>query len=120
MPVLVQPEVYQKAAAPRSHTAGATDTQVLTGIVTASRFFRLSKPIRVIERRRNGVWTCDCRRLQIHAYGQTLQEAWRAFIEIFECDWDSVALEKDSKLTMGARQLKQKYLEVVEAVEAVL
>ncbi len=74
----------------------------------------------MIERRRNGVCACDCRRLQIHAYGETLREAWRAFIEIFECDWDSVALEKDSKLTEGARQLQQKYLEAVEAVEPLL
>ncbi len=118
--MLVQPEVYHKAAAAKSRTAGPAGARVLTGIATACRFFRLGKPIRVIERRHNGVWTCDCRRLQIHAYGQTLAEARRAFIEIFGCDWDSVAVEKDSKLTEGARQLKQKYIDVVETVEAVL
>ena len=117
MPVLIEPHVDHRRKANRPSGARAKE---LTGILTAARLFRFRGPVRVSERRKNGRWIHQCTLLGIYADGQTREESWQAFVEIFECDWDSVASEKDSRLTEGARALKRKYLELVEGVEPVL
>lgn len=102
------------------HSDTGSGAKSLTGILSGTRFFRLRKPIRVRERQDNGLWVQECKPLRISAFGETRSEAWQAFIELFECDWDSLAHERDSKLTSDAQQLKRKLLELVESVEAVL
>ena len=88
--------------------------------MAASRFFRFRQPIQVTERNTGGVWIERCDLLGIHAFGQSRAEAWEAFIDLFEADWDLVAQEKDTRLTRGAQTLKQTYLELVDTVERVL
>ena len=97
-----------------------TGTRTVTGILTETRFFRLRKAIRVSEARESGVWVHESTTLGTHSYGETREGSWKAFIEIFESDWESIAQEKDSKLAKGAQQLKRKYLDLVEHVEPVL
>jgi hypothetical protein len=115
--VLIQPGVYRNRNAAGLLRGG---TKQVTGILTGTRFFRLRKAIRVSQRQEDGVWICDCAALGIHAYGETKAESWKGFIDIFECDWDSIAGEKDSRLTRGAQALKRKYLDLVQAVEPIL
>lgn len=116
MPVLVKPGPLRRT----SHSDPRGGAESLTGILTGTRFFRLRKPIRVREREENGLWVQECKPLRISAFGETRSEAWQAFIELFECDWDSLAHERDSRLTADAQQIKRKLLELVESVETVL
>ena len=92
----------------------------MTGILTESRFFRLRKPIRVHEYEDDGVWIHECKPLGIFAFAEDRLESWQTFVEFFECNWDSVAQERDSKLTLDAQELKRKYLEIVESVDRIL
>ena len=99
---------------------GLPRQQLVSGLMGANRFFRLRQPLEVSESRTDGVWVEHCALLGIHAFGDTREEAWQAFIELFEADWDLLAHEKDAKLSSGAQQLKRRYLEVVDSVEPVL
>jgi hypothetical protein len=99
---------------------GVPRKHLVSGLMGGSRFFRLRKSLEVSESRADGVWIERCHLLGIHAFGETREEAWQAFIELFEADWDLLAQEKDAKLSSGAQQLKRRYLELVESVELAL
>lgn len=92
----------------------------MSGLMGANRFFRFRRPIEVTEWTTNGAWIERCEMLGIHAFGEGRDEAWDAFIELFEADWDLVAQEQDTRLTKDAQRLKQTYLELVDTVERVL
>ena len=53
------------------------------------------------------------------AYAETREESWQAFLDYFQCDWDTIAQSQDSKLTLDARVLKQAYLKLVKSVRPV-
>ena len=120
MPVLVKPDTFRRKVPGDARPVGRSVAQKLTGILTDTRFFRLRKPALVREHEENGLWFHECKAFRIQAFGETRRESWRAFIELFECDWDSIAQEKDSKLTLDAQQLKRKLLDGVESVESLL
>lgn len=108
-----------------SRPAGSTrrpkgGKKVISGVLTGSRFFRLRKPICVNERDENGIWVHECKPLRIYTFGESREESWRTFVEFFECNWDSIARQKDSKLTLDAQELKRTYLDIVESVDRVL
>lgn len=98
----------------------APSKHIISGLMGEGRFYRFREPIEVRESETGGVWVHRCELLGIHAFGATRDESWEAFIDFFEADWDLVAQGKDSKLTEGAQELKQKYLGIVESVEPVL
>lgn len=115
--VLVQPSALRRKA-----LAGQTRTgrRAISGVLTERRFFRFRKTIGVDERVEDGVWVHECKPLRIYVFGETPRESWQTFIEFFECNWDSIAQQKDSRLSLDAQALKRKYLEIVESVEPVL
>ena len=116
MPVLVKPSSFRR----KSITSAEAGGQRLTGILTDTRFFRLRRAIHVKEYEEEGVWVLECRPLRIHAFGESRKESWRAFIEFFECDWDSIVQQRDARLSLDAQELKRKYQDVVESVEPIL
>ncbi len=82
--------------------------------------FEFHKPLRVTDHEEGGVWIHECKPLHILAYAESHEESWKAFIDYFESDWDGIAQEKDSLLTLDARELKRNYLKLVKSVRPVL
>lgn len=95
-------------------------THTVTGIVTETRFSRLREPVQVGEYEEGDLWVHECQPLNILAYAETRKESWRVSAMQFEATWEWIAQEEDSRLDAGARSLKAKYLDLVEAVESVL
>ena len=114
--VLVLPEARRRA----NRGPAASGAKELSAIVTERRMFEFHKPIRVTDREENGVWVHECKALNIMAYAETREESWRAFIDYFESDWDTIAQREDSRLTRDAQELKQEYLGLVKSVRPVL
>ena len=92
---------------------------MITQLDSLDRRFRLRHALEVEQYREHGHWIHECKPLFLLGYGKTKEESWNSFVEAFECQWESIALERDSKLTRDALVLKRKLLDLVESVEPV-
>ncbi len=81
-------------------------------IHSADRRFWFRNAIQVEAHQEQGHWILECRPLYLVGYGKTKEESRRSFVEAFECQWDSIAQERDSKLTAEALDLKRTLLEL--------
>lgn len=91
----------------------------MNGLVAEGRFFRFRKPLEVVEGREGPYYTHEAEALGMLGYGATRQESWNMLIRLFEHNWDDIAMENDSQLNGGARQLKRQMLRLVESVDEV-
>lgn len=88
-----------------------------TRVVYGDRIFRLTTPIHVNVDFRDGLWIHECEPLGILAYGESRGKSLNAFRMDFAACWDLVAEEDDANLTVDARELKQKFRELVQEVQ---
>lgn len=88
-----------------------------TKVDYGNRRFILNEAIQIQQSFIDDVWVCDFSPLEILTYGPSRHEAVCSFREQFAADWDEIANEKDSKLTLDAQQLKKKFIELVKEVE---
>jgi len=91
-------------------------TKELAAIVSDSRMFEFHSPLRVTGREEGGIWIHECKPLRILAYAESREESWQAFLDYFESDWDGIAQEKDSRLTLDATEMKREYHKLVKSV----
>lgn len=97
----------------------AAGVDQVNGLVAEGRFFRFRKPLEVVEARRGPCYTHEAEDLGMLGYGATRQDSWDMLIRLFEFNWDEIAMENDSLLNGGARQLKRQLLRLVESVDEV-
>lgn len=91
----------------------------VNGLVADERFFRFRKPLEVVEGRQGPYYIHEAELLGMLGYGATRQDSWDMLIRLFEYNWDDIAMEDDSRLNGGARQLKRQMLRLVESVDEV-
>jgi len=85
-------------------------------IMTKSRVFRLKHPILVEVEKHKDTFVAEYKPLNIIAYGQNMCEFTREFGNEFSLLWDAIACAEDKYLTDGAKELKRRMIDIVEAV----
>jgi hypothetical protein len=86
-------------------------------IVYGGRYFRLRQPLQIRSDFANNLWIYEHEPLGILAFASTRAEALQATRMEFVAAWDSIAMERDERLTADAQALKQRLMELVESVD---
>lgn len=81
------------------------------------RTLLLREPIQVAIDYRDGLWVYEYAPLGITSCAETRAEALKGFRMEFTACWDTIAQEDDGNLTLDARELKQKLLDLVDREE---
>ena len=89
----------------------------VSAIISGGRMFRLHAPIKIKTSKVGKMYYHEYAPLGIMAYGPTENQSLNAFADFFGVDYEMYAEEKDSKLTPAAKELKRKYLRLVESID---
>jgi hypothetical protein len=80
------------------------------------RLFHFKHPLEVLARHDGGGWVFEAPEIGIKAYAERRSDAIEAFQDDFAFCYDQYAMSPDDELTDGAKELKVKFLALVEKV----
>lgn len=89
---------------------------IIAEVRNTGRIFRLNEPILVSEFCEKAIFYCESKPLSILAFGRTTNEARQAFHEDFGMMWDEIAKLPDDQLTLGAKLVRHRFLNLVNSV----
>jgi hypothetical protein len=89
------------------------------GLAHGSRLFKFGHELPIALAEAGGLWIASCEPLGIFSPGATPRSAFGEFAAEFVATYDTIARERDARLTLDARDLKRRLRALVQRVQKV-
>ena len=113
MQVVMAAEDHELAHKP----SGPAERVAVACIQSGSRRFMLRHELRPVLTREGSLWSCELDELRLMGYGYARREAIQTFMDDFAATYDGLIHERDSDLTLDAKELRDGIAGLVAAVE---